>query len=63
MAIATAGDPKRPADVKRYERPVVDPDQVTPDGMMLLGTMFGMAGVMLKVRQSSRNLKHVHGCT
>mmetsp|Transcript_39551 Transcript_39551/g.87988 ORF Transcript_39551/g.87988 Transcript_39551/m.87988 type:complete len:130 (+) Transcript_39551:131-520(+) len=52
LAAATAGDPKRPNEVKRYVPPKYDPE-ANPDVMLIGATMLGMFGLWFKVRMAS----------
>lgn len=43
-----AGDPRRPAEIKRYQRPVANPDDAHTDALLIAALIFGMAGLMFK---------------
>ena len=42
-------DPRRPAEARKYERPVVDPDTQPQDPMMFFALIFGMIALIVKV--------------
>lgn len=44
------GDPRRPAEVRRYVRAAVNPDGQAPDMLMLLGLVLGMGGLLMKIK-------------
>eukprot|EP01024_Parvocaulis_polyphysoides_P043589 TRINITY_DN3997_c0_g2_i1.p3 TRINITY_DN3997_c0_g2~~TRINITY_DN3997_c0_g2_i1.p3 ORF type:complete len:103 (-),score=21.43 TRINITY_DN3997_c0_g2_i1:192-500(-) len=44
------GDPRRPNEVKRYERPVVNPDEEPPEPMMIGALALGVIGLMMKIK-------------
>lgn len=47
---AASGDPRRPNEVKKYNRPVVNMDTQPPDFMLLVGMIFGMVALLVKVK-------------
>lgn len=46
--VQVAGDPRRPAEIKRYQRPVANPDDAHTDALLIAALIFGMAGLMFK---------------
>jgi len=45
-----ASDPRRPAEVRKYERPYIDPENQPQDPLLLVGLIFGMVALIFKVR-------------
>eukprot|EP00884_Botryococcus_braunii_P005912 jgi/Botrbrau1/15321/Bobra.0319s0007.1 len=48
QTLKVAGDPRRPGEIKRYKRPVANPDDAHTDALLIAALMFGMAGLMFK---------------
>lgn len=46
-----SSDPRRPSEVRRYERPQYDPEQQPQDPLLLVGLLLGMLALILKVLQ------------
>lgn len=51
--VALPGDPRRPNEVKKYQKPKLHPDEQGSDPILLMGLVFGLAGLMLKVHGNS----------
>ena len=56
-----SGDPKKPSDIRKYEKPAEEEQQSDP--IQLLAMMLGMVGMMLQVWVSPPvdGRQHMHG--
>lgn len=47
--MADRSDPRMPAAARHYVAPTLNPNDLPPDYSSLLGIIFGIAGVMMRV--------------